>query len=64
MAALRKALDRRENKTIYTDSLIELTELVRRNNIYEHDGTFFKQNQGTAESIVVKTFMSYLDARR
>ena len=48
LAALRKALDARENKTISTDTLLELTGCVLKNNIFEHNGNIFKQKQGTA----------------
>jgi len=48
LAAVKKALDSREDKTISTESLLELTELVLKNNIFEHDNRFFKQKQGTA----------------
>ena len=37
LIAIRKALDIRKDKTISTDSLIELAEYVLKNNIFEHD---------------------------
>ena len=37
LIAIRKALDARKDKTISTDSLIELAEYVLKNNIFEHD---------------------------
>ena len=37
LIAIRKALDTRKDKTISTDSLIELAEYVLKNNIFEHD---------------------------
>ena len=46
--AIRRALDTREDKTISTDSLIELAEYVLKNNIFEHDKSVFKQLRGTA----------------
>ena len=48
MIAIRKALDTRKDKTILTDSLIELAECVLKNNIFEHDNSVFKQLRGTA----------------
>ena len=48
MIAIRKALDTRKDKTISTDSLIELAECVLKNNIFEHDKSVFKQLRGTA----------------
>ena len=37
LIAIRKALDTRKDKTISTDSLIDLAEYVLKNNIFEHD---------------------------
>ena len=37
LIAIRKALYTRKDKTISTDSLIELAEYVLKNNIFEHD---------------------------
>ena len=48
LVAMRKALDEREDKTVSTDSLIELTECVLKNNIFEHNTSFYKQLRGTA----------------
>ena len=48
LIAIRKALDTRKDKTISTDSLIELAECVLKNNIFEHDKSVFKQLRGTA----------------
>ena len=48
LSAIRKALDEREDKTISTDSLVELAELVLKNNIFEFGEKVFKQKQGTA----------------
>ena len=47
LVAMRKALDEREDKTVSTDSLIELTECVLKNNIFEHNTSFYKQLRGT-----------------
>ena len=46
--AIGKALDAQEDKTVSTDSLIELAECVLKNNIFEHNTSFYKQLRGTA----------------
>ena len=43
---MRKALDAREDNTVSTDSLIELVECVLKNNILEHNPSFYKQLRG------------------
>ena len=48
LAAIRNALDERQEKTISTDSLVELAELVLKNNIFEFNSRVYKQKQGTA----------------
>ena len=48
LKAVRNALDSREDKTISTESLLELAECVFKNNIFEHNIKFFKQVRGTA----------------
>ena len=48
LAALGRVLDKRQDPKVSTESLLELTECVLKNNIFEHDGRFFKQKQGTA----------------
>ena len=48
LVAMWKALDPREDKTVSTDSLIELGECVLKNNIFEHNNSFYKQLKGTA----------------
>ena len=45
---LKKALDKRRNKTVSTESLIELAELVLRNNYFEFNDRFKKQKEDTA----------------
>ena len=45
---MRKALDAREDKTVSTDSLIDIAECVLKNNIFEHNTLFYKQLRGTA----------------
>ena len=48
LAALRNVLEKREEKPISTNTLVELTECVLKNNIFEHNESYFKQVQGTA----------------
>ena len=48
LVAMQKALDAREDKTVSTDSLTELAECVLKNNIFEHNTSFYKQLRGTA----------------
>ena len=48
MIAIRQALEMREDKSISTDSLIELAECVLKNNMFEHNSLFYKQLRGTA----------------
>ena len=47
LIALRKSLESRKDKTISTDSLMDLSECVLKNNIFEHNLSFFKQIKGT-----------------
>ena len=46
--AMRKALGLAKDKIISTESLIELAECVLKNNIFEHNLSFYKQLRGTA----------------
>ena len=48
LAALRKALETREDKNISTDRLVDLAECVLKNNIFQHNERQFRQKQGTA----------------
>ena len=48
LTAIKTALDKREEKTILTESLLELAKCVIKNNIFEHNCRFFKRKQGTA----------------
>ena len=48
LIVIRKDLDTRKDKTISTDSLIELEECVLEINIFENDKSVFKQLRGTA----------------
>ena len=43
LVGIWKALDAREDKTVSTDSLIELTECVLKNSILGHNTSFYKQ---------------------
>ena len=47
LIGLRKSLESREDKTISMDSLMDLGECVLKNNIFEHNLSFFKQIRGT-----------------
>ena len=40
---MRKALDLQKDNRILTESLIELAEYVLKNNIFEHNLSFYKQ---------------------
>ena len=51
LIALRKSLEPKEDKTISTDSLMDLAECVLKNNIFELNLSFFKQLTGTAIEI-------------
>ena len=48
LTAMRKALDLRKDKGISTKPLVELAECVLKNNIFEHNLSFYKQLRGTA----------------
>ena len=48
LIAMSKALDLRKDKRISTESLIELAECVLKNNMFEHNLSFYKQLRGTA----------------
>ena len=45
---LRNVLEKRSNKNVSTDTLIELAELVIQNNYFEFNGRYLKQLQSTA----------------
>ena len=47
MLFLKKALGKRRNKTVSTESLIELVELVLTNNYFEFNDRFRKQKEDT-----------------
>ena len=48
LASLRKFLDSRIDKKVTTETLVELAELVLKNNIFQFDEKLFKQVRGTA----------------
>ena len=48
LEALKTVLDGREDKTVSTESLIELTQCVLKNNIFKHNSQIYRQLQGTA----------------
>ena len=48
LVVMPKAFDEREDKTVSTDSLIELAECFLKNNIFEHHTSLYKQLRGTA----------------
>ena len=48
LAAIKAALEKREDKSISTVSLMDLAECVLKNNIFEYNTRYFKQKQGTA----------------
>ena len=48
LEAIRKVLDKREDQTISTESLILLAECVLKSNVFEHNMRYFKQLQRTA----------------
>ena len=47
LSAMKKALDKREDKSISTQTLLDLAELVLKNNYFTHDSQIFKQIRGT-----------------
>ena len=48
LASLRKHLDNRQNKEVTTDTLVELADIVLKNNYFQFLDKTFKQKQGTA----------------
>ena len=48
LEAIRKALNKREDQTISTNSLILLAERVLKNIVFEHNMRYFKQLNETA----------------
>ena len=48
LSALRKRLNERDKKDVSTDTLVELAELVLKNNIFNFNEKTLKQKRGTA----------------
>ena len=48
MQATREGLDRRANKTVPTDFIVKLLELLTKWNIFEFNGELYQQLEGTA----------------
>ena len=48
LAAIKEDLDKRDDKSISTETLMELAECVLKNNIFEHNEDLYKQLRGTA----------------
>ena len=48
LRVLRKALDSRADQSVSTDSLMDLAEVVLKNNMFEFNGKFYHQIRGTA----------------
>ena len=48
LSALRKRLNERDKKDVSTDTLVELAELVLKNNIFNFNEIIFKQKRGAA----------------
>ena len=48
LAVIKEALDKRDEKCISTETLMELAECVLKNNIFEHNEDSYKQLRGTA----------------
>ena len=48
MRFLKNVLEKKTNKNVFTDILIELAELVLQNNYFEFNDRYLKQTQGTA----------------
>ena len=48
LASMRNLLDNRENKELTTDTLVELADIVLKNNYFQFLDKTFKQKRGTA----------------
>ena len=57
LASIRKHLDKRENKEVTTNTLVELADIVLKNNYFQFLDKTFKQKWGTA--IETKFAISY-----
>jgi len=68
MEALKVALEQREDKSVSTESLLDLAKCVLENNVFEHNGEIYKQKQGTAIGTKMAPsyailFMAYLEEK-
>ena len=59
LVSLRRFLETRDNKQISNDTLMELAEVVVKNNISEFDEWTFKQKRGTAIGIKFSKFRKF-----
>ena len=48
LKAMKEALDKREDQSVSTETIMELGELVLKNNYFEHNSKIYKQKRGTA----------------
>ena len=48
LKAIEQVLNQRDDFTVSTKSLLDLTECVLKNNVFEHNDQIFKQKRGTA----------------
>ena len=48
LESIREALNSRGDQSVSTETLLELTKLVLKNNFFEFNGEFFQQVRGTA----------------
>ena len=48
LESIREALNSRGDQSVLTETLVELTQLVLKNNFFEFNGEFFPQVRGTA----------------
>ena len=48
LKAMQKALDKREDQSVSTQTLLDLAEFVLKNNFFTHNDQIFKQIRGTA----------------
>ena len=52
LSAMKKALDKREDKSVSTETLLDLAEFVLKNNFFTHNDQIFRQIRGTAMGTV------------
>jgi hypothetical protein len=68
IAAMRRALDTRQDKTIATNTIIEMLDHVLKLNIFEFNSELYIQNVGTAMGTkaaptIANIFMSEIDIK-